>query len=148
MAWETLGRLQMSSDSSIVFAVQSAVLEIFEAIEGYAKTDSPDKEQAFKDEAQRTVLMFIAAIILAGKNYNPAQRSFLSLLVNCEDLPGGEPRYLNEYATRWISASRIVPEFFEAAVRHDANHQTELARGMLRQIQLGTSAKRDINCLI
>ena len=138
----------MSSDSSIVFAVQSAVLEVFEAIESYAKTDSPDKEQAFKDEAQKTVLMFIAAIILAGKNYNPAQRSFLSLLVNCEDLPGGEPRYLNEYATRWISASRIVPDFFEAAVRYDANHQTETARGILRQIQLiGNNACASDGCI-
>jgi len=126
----------MNSDSSIVGAVQSAVLELFELIEDIAKIDVSDKEQEFKDDAQRTVLMFIAAIILADRNYNPTQRSFLSLLVNCGDLPGGEARYLNEYAVRWVEASKQVPGFFEAAIRHDADHQTEVARSMLRQIQL------------
>lgn len=138
----------MNTDSAIVGAVQSAVLELFELVEDVAKIDIPDKEQEFKSDVQRTVLMFIAAITLADRNYNPSQRSFLSLLVNCEDLPGGEARYLNEYAVRWAEASKQVPEFFEAALRHDANHQAEVAHSMLRQIQLiGNNASTSDGCV-
>ncbi|MGA3267882.1 MAG: TerB N-terminal domain-containing protein [Verrucomicrobiota bacterium] len=127
----------MNSDASpIVFAVQSTFLELLELIDYLAKSDLPDKEEELKDEAQRTVLMFIAAIILAGRDYNPAQKSFLSLLVNCEDLPGGEARYLNEYAVKWVEASKQIPGFFDAALRYDSSHHTDITRSMLRQFQI------------
>jgi tellurite resistance protein len=127
----------MNSDASpIVFAVQSTFIELLELIEYLAKSDLPGKEDELKDEAQRTVLMFIAAIILAGRDYNPAQKSFISLLVNCEDLPGGEARYLNEYAVKWVEASKQIPAFFDVALRYDSSHHTDVTRSMLRQFQI------------
>ena len=125
-----------NTPSPIVFAVQSAFLELLELIESISKHDVPEKTEALRDEAQRIVLMFIAAITLADIGYDPAQNSFLSLLVNCQDLPGGEARYLNEYAVRWVNASGQTPGFFEAALGHDSRHQTDVARSMLRQFQL------------
>jgi hypothetical protein len=61
--------------------------------------------------------------------------------MNCEDLPGGEIRYLNEYAVRWANVSKQVSEFFQAALGHDAGSQTDVAHSMLRQIQfIGNNA--------
>jgi Tellurite resistance protein TerB. len=124
-----------STPDSIVFAVQSAVLELLELIEGIAQDGEPAKREAFSQEAQKTVLMFIAAIVLSNREYTPTNPSFLSILVDCKDLPGGEVRYLNEYATRWVEASNQIPHFLEAAVQYDSIHKTGIARAMLRHIQ-------------
>jgi hypothetical protein len=127
----------MNSDpSAIVSAVQTAFLELLDLIGTAAEAEAPEKAQELKDEAQRTVLMLIAAIILADGNYNSTQKSFLSLLVNCDDLPGGEARYLNEYATKWEEASKRTPDFFAVALSYDLNRSTGITRGILRQIQI------------
>ena len=126
----------MNNPDPIVFAVQSAFLELLELIDRIAQGDQPEKPETLRHEAQKTILMFMAAIILSNREYNPTQRSFLSLLVDCQDMPGGEARYLNEYAVKWIEASKQIPQFFEAALQHDSQEKTEIARAMLRQIQL------------
>ncbi len=122
--------------NTFVFVVQSAFLELLELTERVAQCDCPEKQESFREEAEKTILMFIAAIILGSREYRPAERSFLSLLVNWQDKPGGEARYLNEYATRWTETAKDIPQFFATAVRHDLLHRTAIARAMLCQIQL------------
>jgi tellurite resistance protein len=119
---------------SVAYAVQSAVLELFKPIERMAKANPSVKENDLKDDAQRTVLMFIAAIIAVDNNYAPGQKSFLSILVNTDNFPGGEPRYLKEYAARWEEASKRMPKFVDAAREHDAQNKTDFTRGILQQI--------------
>lgn len=122
--------------NTLVVVVQSAFIELLELSEEIARRSSPEKQESFREEAEKTILMFIAAIVVASRKYEPEERSFLSLLVNWQDKPGGEARYLNEYATRWVKAAKDVPQFFAAAVRHDLVHETNIARAMLCQIQL------------
>jgi hypothetical protein len=122
--------------NTLVVVVQSAFLELLELTEEIARHNSPENQESFREEAERTILMFIAAIVLASREYKPEERSFLSLLVNWQDKPSGEARYLNEYATRWAETAKDVPQFFAAAVRHDLVHETNIARAMLCQIQL------------
>ena len=50
--------------------------------------------------------------------------------------PGGEIRYLNDYASRWESASMEVPRFYRAAVQRDAREGTGIAWRMRCRIQL------------
>jgi hypothetical protein len=81
--------------------------------------------------------MMIASIVLASHKYESGQWAFLSALVNWQDLPGGEARYINEYATRWTDIySKQVPDFFDRALRFDLSHQTAITGAILRQIQL------------
>ena len=124
------------TQNPIVFAVQSAVLELLELVEYISQNDNPEKQEELRQEVQKNVLMFIAAIVLTNRQYEPSRWPFLSILVDWRDLPGGEVRYLNEYATRWVEASKSTPHFFDAAVQYDSSHQTAIARAMLRQIQL------------
>ena len=122
--------------NTIVVVVQSAFVELLELTERVAQESCLNKQESFREEAEKTILMFIAAIVLASREYKPEERSFLSLLVNWQDKPGGEARYLNEYATRWLETAEVVPQFFAATVRHDLVHETNIARAMLCQIQL------------
>jgi hypothetical protein len=124
------------SPDSIVFTVQSAFLELLELTEKVTHDENPETQEAFREEAQRMVLMFIAAIIVASREYKPTERSFIALLVDCQNKPGGEIRYLNEYAARWAEGSNRIPQFFAAAVQYDSVHGTNTARAMLCQIQL------------
>ncbi len=127
--------------NTFVVAVQSAFLELLELTGEITREDNPEKQESFREEAEKTILMFIAAIVLASREYRPEERSFLSLLVNWQDKPGGEARYLNEYATRWAETAKHVPQFFAAAVRHDLAHESNIARAMLCQIQfIGNNA--------
>ncbi len=120
----------------VVFSVQTAVLDLLELVDHISQDENPEKQEELRQEVQKTVLMLIAAVILANRQYEPTRWSFLSNLVDWRDLPGGEVRYLNEYATRWVEASKSAPQFFETAIQYDSNHHTGIARGMLRQIQL------------
>ena len=120
----------------VVFAVQSAVLDLLESVDQISQNDNPERQEELRQEVQKTVLMLIAAIVLANRQYDPARWPFLSILIDWRDLPGGEVRYLNEYATRWVEASKSVPQFYYAALQYDLGHHTGIARGMLRQVQL------------
>ena len=130
---------------SVAYAVQSSVLELFKPIERIARVNTSVKDSELKDDAQRTVLMFIAAIIAADNSYNTGQKSFLSVLVNTDNFPGGEPRYLKEYAARWEEASKRTPKFIEVAREHDAQNKSDMVRSMLLQIQMigNTAATSD-----
>lgn len=120
----------------VVFSVQTGVLDLLELVDHISQNEDPEKQEELRQEVHRTVLMLIAAVILANRQYDPTRWPFLSNLVDWRDLPGGEVRYLNEYATRWVEASKSAPHFFEEALQYDSNHHTGIARGMLRQIQL------------
>jgi hypothetical protein len=122
--------------NTFVAVVQSAFLELLELTEEVAGQNSPESQETFRDEAEKTILMFVAAIVLASREYTPEAHSFLSVLVNWQDKPGGEARYLNEYAAKWENAHMVVPQFFTAAVQHDLVHETNIAHAMLCQIQL------------
>ena len=52
------------TNEATVFAVQSAFLELIELTLSVAPDDDPDKQEALRQEVQKAVLMFIAAIIL------------------------------------------------------------------------------------
>lgn len=124
------------NQNPVVFAVQSAVLEMLESVEYITQNDTPERKEELQQEVQKTVLMFIAAIVLANRQFEPSKWPFLSILVDWRDLPGGEVRYLNEYATRWVESSKSAPKFFDAAIQFDSYNHTGIARAMLRQIQL------------
>ena len=55
----------------VVFAVQSAVLELLESIDHVLQNDNPERQEESRQEAQKTVLMLIAAIVLANRQYEP-----------------------------------------------------------------------------
>ena len=124
------------NQNSTVFAVQTAILNLLELIEQAVRGAEKEEIEGLDEEAQKTVLMLIAAIVLSDHKYKPAEQAFLRVLVDWQDKLGGEASYLNEYATQWTDASVRVPGFFQAAVQHDARHQTGIARAMLREIQL------------
>ena len=81
----------------VVFAIQSAVLELLELVEYISKNDNPETKEELQQEVQKKVLMFIAAIVLTNKQYDPSKWPFLSILVDWRDLPGGEVRYLEHF---------------------------------------------------
>lgn len=117
-----------------VFAVQNAVLDLFESVEQLS--DEEAEKETLRKNAEKTVLRFIAAIILADGKYRDGERALVAQLVDWTAKPGGEHRYLNEYAARWTETSTQIPRFFDAAVKFDIKRQTNIARAMLRNIQL------------
>ena len=54
------------SPDSIVLTVQSAFLELSELLGKVTQGDNPEMQEAFREEAEKTVLMFIAANIRKG----------------------------------------------------------------------------------
>jgi len=131
-----MASLMNHDPNAFVIVVQSAFLELLELAEEVVKHDCSENQESFRAEVEKTMLMFIAAIVLASREYKPEEQSFLSLLVNWQDKPGGEARYLNQYAANWVNARKAVPRFFAAAVEHDLVDETSIARAMLCQIQL------------
>jgi hypothetical protein len=125
-----------NNQNPTVFAVQAAIENLLELIERAGRGFASEEIGQLGEEAQKTVLMLIAAIVLSDQKYKPGEQAFLRLLVDLRDKPGGEIRCLNEYAAEWGEASMKVPHFFEVAVRHDTRHETDIARAMLREIQL------------
>jgi tellurite resistance protein len=127
----------MSYDTNaIVKAVQESVKNLLELVEQATRGRSAEEIEGLKEEARKTVFMMIAAIVLADEKYADGERAFLNLLVDWSQKPGGEMRYLNEYAGAWKTACIQVPRFFQAGVDHDRRVHTELARGMIREMEL------------
>jgi len=118
----------------IAFAVQSAFLDLLELVESLGEEKA--EREALRENAEKTILRFIAAIVLADGQYRDGEKALLALLVDWKAKPGGESRYLNEYAAKWAETSTQIPNFFTAAVRHDFFNKTEIALAMLRNIQL------------
>ena len=116
-----------------VFAVQSAALEIFGLTELVGSSEA--ERLSLRDEAEQTILRFIAAIVLADGEYRDDEKVFVSLMVNWKTKAGGEARYLNEYAAKWAETSMQIPQFFRSAVDYDCSHETCIAQALLREIQ-------------
>jgi len=117
-------------------AVQESVVNLLELVDKSARDLASRQIDELHDEAQTVVLMFIAAIVLADEKYAAGEQAFLRVLVDWSHKPGGEIRYLNEYAERWKTESLQVPRFFNAAVQHDFHQRTDLASAMMRELQL------------
>ena len=111
-----------------VWAVQEGYLNLLELVDSTAVSE--DKE-SLRAEAQKTVLMLTAALILADGKYNDGEQALIRHLVDYSNKPGGELRYLNEYASLWEVESKAIPHFIHAAVRCDR----DIARLMLCEIQ-------------
>jgi hypothetical protein len=107
------------------------VLEIVETL-----SNEKEEQDALRSEAEKTILRFIAAIVLADGQYRSGEKGLVSFLVDWTAKEGGEARYLNEYAAKWSETSDEIPKFFEAAVRYDVANDTDAARTILRNIQL------------
>jgi len=130
-----------ANQNDTVLAVQDAFLDLLELVDSVAEGDESEASAVLRAEAQQTVLMLIAAIVVADGKYEPGEQAFVGILVDLRDKPGGEVSYLNEYAARWAKASMVVPGFFRAAVKHDAAAGTGIAGTMICRIQLiGNSA--------
>jgi len=129
------------NQNDTVLAVQDAFLDLLELVDHVTKGDASEVREVLRAEAQQTVLMLIAAIVVADGKYELGEQAFVRILVDLSDKPGGDVSYLNEYAARWAKVSKVVPEFFRAAVKHDATAGTDLAGTMICRIQLiGNSA--------
>ena len=109
-------------------AVQEGYLNLLELVDSTAVSE--DKE-LLRADAQKTVLMLTAALIMVDGKYNDGEQALIRHLVDYSDKPGGELRYLNEYASLWEVESKVIPHFIHAAVRCDRN----IARSMLCEIQ-------------
>ena len=94
-----------AEENLTVKAAQSAFEELLDLAELAVQGNESEESDAFRGEAQATVLMLIAAIILADGQYDPGEQEFIRLLVDLSDKPEGEIRYLNDYASRWERAS-------------------------------------------
>lgn len=119
-----------------VQAVQESVVNLLELAEQAARGLGVQETTALGEEVHKTVLMLIAAIVVSDGKYTAGEKAFINVLVDWSQKPGGEARYLNEYAEQWRSACMQVPDFFQTAVHHDLRHQTQLARAMMRELQL------------
>lgn len=95
-----------------------------------------DATSAIRQEARDTVLMLVAAIVLADNTYHAGEKAFVALLVDCSKETTPEYTSLKEYAVRWAIARRQFPKFIQKAVAHDACHKTDTAHEMVRQLQL------------
>lgn len=84
--------------NSVVQAVQESVVNLLELVSQAAREQNVQEVEALCDEAQRTVLMLIAAIVLADNKYTAGEQAFVNQLVDASQKSGGEARYLNEYS--------------------------------------------------
>lgn len=127
----------MSENSkAAVSAVQESVVNLLELVERASRELSAAEVAELRDEAQKTVLMLIAAIVLADNKYDAGEQAFVGLLVDWSQKPGGEAHYLNEYAERWRTACLQVPHFIRTGADHDLRNNTEITKEMMREIQL------------
>jgi tellurite resistance protein len=124
------------NEKETVEAAQAAFVDLLELAELAAEGDSSVESQALREEAQSTVLMLIAAVMLADGQYDEGEQEFIRLLVDSRDKAGGEVSYLNDYAARWTRASMEVPGFYCAAVRRDSRDGTDIAWKMRCRIQI------------
>ncbi len=124
------------NEKEAVQAAQAAFIDLLELAEQGAQGDSSVDSEGLREEAQLTMLMLIAAVMLADGQYEEGEQEFIRLLVDARDKPGGEVGYLNDYAARWAKASMDVPGFYCAAVRRDSRDGTDIAWQMRCRIQL------------
>ena len=118
-----------------VFATQSAFLDLTELASTAANGLGGENLIEIRNDVEETMLAFIAAIICSD-GFESDEDVFLKLLLDWHGQKENNVRLVNEYATRWALISKRVPRFFEIAVQYDKIHHEEIARAMLRSIQL------------
>ena len=79
-------RMDIERNNS-VWAVQEGYLNLLELVDSTAVSE--DKE-SLRAEAQKTVLMLTAALILADGKYNDGEQALIRHLVDYSNKPGGE----------------------------------------------------------
>jgi len=127
----------MNDNSSASFqAVQQSVVTMLELVSESARRFGEEEVQSLSNELQKTVLMLIAAIVLADEKYEAGEEAFINLLVDWGQKPGGSARYVKEYAESWRAGSLTIPRFFQTAVVHDTQFSTDLAKAMIRELKL------------
>jgi hypothetical protein len=117
-------------------AVQESLLNLIELVEQAARTQSETDVEVFREEARKTTLMIIATIVLADNKYDAGEEAFVRLLVDASQKDDDVMNYLKGYAEKWKAASLCVPRFFQLALEHDAVHQTDLGRRIIREIHI------------
>lgn len=121
--------------NSGVEAVQESAVNLHELVLKAACEQNVQELEALRENGKTTVLMLIAALVLADDKYAAGERTFVNQIVGANQKSGGAARYLNEYADRWETATIRVPHFFQAGIDPKNRHHTELAQGMIREIQ-------------
>jgi len=127
----------MSDDQNLTAqVVREAINNLLELVDQAASDKQTGEVTALREEAQKTMLALIAAIVASDGKYEAGEKAFLNALVSVKGLPGGELEYLRDYAELWGTMGTQVPRFFHTAVEHDAVHKTDIARAMTFEIQL------------
>lgn len=134
--WERIIVVGHIDRNQAVLAAQDAFMDLLDLVDLVSEYYGPEERTALRQEAQKTVLMLIAAIVVLDGRYGAGKQAFVHALVDLRDKPGGDLRYLTEYAVVWTNSSERVPRFFHTAVSGDARNGTDVARKMLRRIQL------------
>lgn len=114
-----------------VWAVREAFENLLELVDSVEQVGLAVDREEQRSDAQKTVLMMTAAIIMADGKYDASEQVFIQNLVNLHDMPGGELRFLNEYNSLWWIKSKDVPCFFHAAIKDNSS----IAHSMLCEIQ-------------
>ncbi len=115
-----------------LFAVQSAYVDLLDAISRSASSQSDLDVGTLQLDAEKFIVAMVASLTLVDGHVTQEEADFLCKLLNISDRPGGAIRYVNEYACRWPMIRKSVPQFFSFAVKHDP----EAAREMLLMIQI------------
>ena len=118
-----------------MFATQLAFQELTELATMAARGTDRQNLVEIHEEVQETILAFVAEIICSN-GFESGEDFFLKLLIDWHGQRENNVRLVNGYAARWALISKQVPRFFETAVQHDKIYQTELAKAILRSIQL------------
>ena len=125
-----------SNNDDTVWAVREAYLNFLELVDSASQDSGTENRKSLREEAEQTVLMFVAAVILSDGQYEPREQEFFRLFTNITGGTAKELTYLNESAGKWAGAAARIPSFFHAALKHDAKNGTSLAQMMMGELQL------------
>ncbi|MEI6606815.1 MAG: AAA family ATPase [Verrucomicrobiota bacterium] len=112
------------------WAVREAIVNLMELVDTVASV-ATENIKILRDDAQNTVRMLTAAIILSDGKYDAAEKVFIRHLALFSEKPSEEMNFLNEYAEVWSAKSKEIPSFFHAAIQRN----TDTARLMLCELQ-------------
>ena len=116
-----------------VWAVREAFVNLLELVDSAEPVELSVDREELRADAQKTLLMMTAAIIMVDGKYDAREQVFIQNLVNIHDMPGGELRFLNEYNSLWSIQSKNIPSFFHAAIQRSSS----IARSMLCESKRG-----------
>ena len=123
------------ANDDTVWAVREAYLNLLEFVDTASQDSGPESRKRLREEAEQTVLMFAAAVILADGQYDPREQEFVRLFTNITGGTAKELTYLNEYAGKWAGPAARIPDFFQVARKHDVKFGTSLAQSIMGELQ-------------